>query len=126
MDEPIVSGTGPVDGSDQTRRPPPALPTEVPAGVEEREDVQAAVADLAERLGVEESAVSVAGYATVTWSDGSLGCPEPGRMYTQALVPGSQLVLAADGQSYSYHNARGEPFSYCANPVLPAQASPTT
>ena len=29
----------------------------------------------------------------VTWSDGSLGCPEPGMMYTQALVPGYRVQI---------------------------------
>ena len=30
---------------------------------------------------------------SVVWNDGSLGCPEPGMMYTQALVNG---VLGGD------------------------------
>ena len=31
----------------------------------------------------------------VTWNDGSLGCPEPGMMYTQALVDGYWVVIRA-------------------------------
>jgi hypothetical protein len=45
---------------------------------------QPAVADLADRLGVEESIITVASVEEVTWSDGSLGCPEPGMMHTIA------------------------------------------
>jgi hypothetical protein len=29
------------------------------------------------------------------WNDGSLGCPEPGMMYTQALVNGYWLIIEA-------------------------------
>jgi hypothetical protein len=32
----------------------------------------------------------------VTWPDGALGCPEPGIVYTQALVPGYWVVVEAE------------------------------
>lgn len=38
----------------------------------------------------------------VTWSDGSLGCPEPGMGYHQALVPGYWLVLRVAGQEFDF------------------------
>lgn len=94
----------------------------LPDGVVERADVQAAIAAEAERSGVERAAVGVAGYADVTWSDGSLGCPQPGMMYTQALVPGHQLVLEVDGSYASYHAAEGKDFSFCAQPVAPSSS----
>ncbi len=31
------------------------------------------------------------------WNDGSLGCPEPGMQYTQALVNGYWIVISAAG-----------------------------
>ncbi|WP_010147485.1 hypothetical protein [Serinicoccus profundi] len=94
----------------------------VPDGTAERADVQEAIAAEAERSGVEPDAVGIAGYADVTWSDGSIGCPRPGMMYTQALVPGHQLVLEVDGSYASYHAAEGKPFSYCAQPVAPSSS----
>lgn len=104
--------------------PDGALPTgPVDPAVEARADVQAAIAAEAERAEVEPEAVTVAGYADVTWTDGSLGCPQPGMMYTQALVPGHQLVLEVDGTLASYHAAEGKPFRYCENPVPPAPGS---
>ena len=118
------------EDSMQTRRPSPipvpgggsALPTgPVPESVVQRPEVQAAIVDLAERQSVDVAEVSVAGWARVTWRDGSLGCPQPGRMYTQALVPGEQLVLSLAGRLFSYHAAAGKAFGYCASPVLPAQ-----
>lgn len=92
----------------------------VPDAVAARADVQQAVADEAARTGAPASAVELIGYADVTWSDGSLGCPQPGMMYTQALVDGRQLVLAVDGQLASYHAALNGPFTYCSAPVPPA------
>jgi len=38
----------------------------------------------------------------VTWSDGSLGCPEPGMVYTQALVDGYWVVLEVGGETYDF------------------------
>lgn len=108
--------------------PGPALPTgPVPDGVVKSDDVQEAIASEAVRKGVEPDEVEVVGYAEVTWPDGSLGCPQPGQMYTQALVPGRQLVLAVDGAQASYHSAREGSFSYCADPMAPAGqgAAPT-
>ena len=119
----------------QTSRPDPipvpggdsALPTgPVPESVVERPEVQAAIADLAERRSVDVADVTVAGWAQVTWSDGSLGCPQPDMMYTQALVPGEQLVLRIDDDLFSYHSAVGKSFSYCASPLPPAQGGPST
>ena len=75
--------------------------------------VHLAVADLMERLDVARDEITVVSVADVTWRDGSLGCPEPGRAYTQALVAGQRIVLAVDGTEYAYHSGRGrEPF-YC-------------
>ncbi|HLS39315.1 MAG TPA: hypothetical protein VK038_00960 [Ornithinicoccus sp.] len=126
-EEPTVQPT-PSDDTGATPVPPQAaLPTgPVPPAVAERPQVRKAVADLAQRLGVEESAVTVAGHREVTWRDGSLGCPEPGMMYTQALVPGEQLVLEVDGKLYAYHAATGRDFSYCANPQEPAPGGATS
>ena len=53
-----------------------------------------AVADLARRLHVAEDAIAVERVEEVTWNDGSLGCAEPGSMYTQALVAGSRITLS--------------------------------
>jgi len=39
---------------------------------------------------------------SVVWNDGSLGCPEPGMMYTQAQVNGYWIVIEAAGQKYDF------------------------
>jgi hypothetical protein len=90
---------------------------DVPAGAAEAsfvsldavpEAVEAAIADASERFGVPEEEVAVAGALRVTWSDGSLGCPEDGTMYTQALVPGYLLTIEVAGQRVEYHGADGQ------------------
>lgn len=94
----------------------PSLPAgEVPAAVLER-----IVADAASGAGVDPSTVEVISAEAVTWSDGSLGCPLPDQMYTQALVPGYRVVLDVDGEEMSFHAAEGGEFAYCADPQPPA------
>ena len=60
------------------------------------------VADAAERAGVDPAAVEVVQAEFVTWSDGSLGCPEPGMFYTQALVDGYHVILRAGDDELDY------------------------
>ncbi len=70
---------------------------------------RAVVADAAQRFKVVQNAVVVARAEQVTWSDGALGCPEPGRMYTQALVPGYRLVAKTGTEEMVYHtDSRGQ------------------
>lgn len=68
----------------------------------------AVVADAARRFAVPESAVVVLDAERVTWSDGSLGCPRPGMMYPQVLVPGFRLTARTDERVLEYHtDSRG-------------------
>lgn len=72
--------------------------------------LQAALADAARRTGMGAAALEVVSAERVTWLDGALGCPEPGLMYTQALVPGYRIRIKAGGQMLNYHaGARGAP-----------------
>jgi hypothetical protein len=50
---------------------------------------------------------------SVVWNDGSLGCPEPGMMYTQALVNGYWVVIEAAGRTYDFRVGRGGSFRLC-------------
>jgi hypothetical protein len=64
---------------------------------------RAVVADAARRFKVSESAVVLARAEQLTWNDGSLGCPQPGQMYTQALVPGFRVVARTTEGEFLYH-----------------------
>jgi hypothetical protein len=77
------------------------------------DEVQAAIADAARRFDIAESEVAVAGALRVVWSDGSLGCPEEGMMYTQALVDGYLLTLEVAGNRVEYHGQNGQPPFLC-------------
>ena len=81
----------------------------------------AAMNDLAKRLGIAAEDVMVVSAEEVTWSDGSIGCPEPGKMYTQMLVSGSLILLEADGKQYEYHAAAGRAPFYCEKPQPPVR-----
>jgi len=85
-------------------------PAAGPAAVSLDSVVEAAIDDAVERTGLERDAIKVLSADAVTWGDGSLGCPEPGMMYTQALVPGYRVRLEAGGAVLDYHaSARGRP-----------------
>lgn len=66
--------------------------------------VQQAQEDLAQRLSASPDQINVLSVNGVVWSDGSLGCAQPGQAYTQATVPGYQIVLSYQGQQYDYHS----------------------
>jgi len=68
-----------------------------------REVRRAVVADAARRFNVAESEVVVTRAEQVTWPDGSLGCAEPGRMYTQMLVEGFRVAAKAAAGELTYH-----------------------
>lgn len=88
--------------------------------------------DAARRSGVAAADLRVISVEDVTWSDGSLGCPQPGRLYTQALVPGHRVHIAAPGAldaPMRYHiSTRGSAWLYCpaerAQEPLPREADP--
>ena len=71
------------------------------------------VVDLSRRLEVAESDIAVDTVQAVTWRDGSLGCPQPGMAYTQALVSGYRVLLVAGGQTYPYHTRGTSRFVRC-------------
>ncbi|MDH5540406.1 MAG: hypothetical protein OEY03_13470 [Rhizobacter sp.] len=72
--------------------------------------IDLALADAARRTGIAVAALKVASAEQVTWPDGSLGCPQPGVLYTQALVPGYRIRIEAGGAMLDYHaGLRGAP-----------------
>ncbi|MPZ13270.1 MAG: hypothetical protein GEU73_02385 [Chloroflexi bacterium] len=88
--------------------------------------VDAAISDLSSRFGIEPSAITGVCVEEVTWSDSSLGCPEPGRMYVQVLTPGERITLAVDGSAYEYHSGPGGHVIHCEKPQAPITNSPWT
>lgn len=81
-------------GSAHTPMPNPAGPQTL---------VRETRADAAKRAGVDVERATVLASESVTWRDGSLGCPAPGMNYTQALVPGWRVRVEAGGRTWEYH-----------------------
>lgn len=85
---------------------PPGAAAATPVGLEET--IQAARTDAARRTGLAPESLELVSAETVSWPDGSLGCPHPGMLYTQALVAGFRIRLRAQATLLDYHaSARG-------------------
>jgi hypothetical protein len=87
----------------------PVTTAEIPKSVR-----TAVVADAAKRFNVADSAVVLVRAERVTWSDGSLGCTEPGTYYTQNLVPGYLVVAKTGAGELVYHTDSREQAKSCA------------
>ena len=96
--------------------PSPGADATLPDDLRTRPAVAAAIADTATREDVAPEEVVIAAWSPVTWNDGSIGCPQKGQAYTQALVDGELLLLRVGTGLFQYHAAEGGPFAYCANP----------
>lgn len=82
-------------------------------------EITAAIEDLAQHSNTDAEDIEVLRNRQITWRDGSLGCPENGMMYTQALVEGYHLLLDAAGTEYHYHAGADRQYFYCADPSPP-------
>ena len=70
----------------------------------------AALADATRRTGIEREKLEILEAQAVTWQNGSLGCPQKGMVYTDALVPGYRVRIRAGEQVLDYHaSSRGDP-----------------
>lgn len=58
---------------------------------------------LADWLGTSTEKIEVIKVEQVEWPDTSLGCPEPGMVYAQVIVPGCRVVMRVDDEVYEYH-----------------------
>jgi hypothetical protein len=92
----------------------PALPP--PASAAQRRLVEQATDDLARRLSLPATAVDLVELTETVWPDSSLGCPQPGRVYTQVLREGYRIGLRAGKRIFEYHSGGGAPF-LCEKPA---------
>lgn len=76
-------------------------------------EVEQAKADLAVRLSVSPDEIEVVTVQPMTWSDSSMGCPQPDMAYLQVLVDGLLVQLSHAGQMYNYHSGGGQPPFLC-------------
>ena len=111
-----------IEPADQTTAARPGITNGeggVPSGFQE-----AVVVDAAGRLDVDETEVEIVDARSVDWPDGSLGCPQPGVLYTQVITPGYQVVVAAGGTTLDYRLDRRGAFRVCDTAALPDVRDP--
>lgn len=126
----VACGAGPgspaqsVAANPSTRVAEPSRSADLPGGADGLPDgmLDGVIALAEEQTGVDRSEIAVVLAEAVTWSDGSIGCPEDGMMYTQALVPGYRVVLEVGGEELAFHAPENGDFSPCAEPVEPVDA----
>lgn len=80
----------------------------------------AVIEDASTRSGADADDIDVVRAESITWPSGALGCPEPGMMYTQALVDGYWVVLGVGGDEYDYRIVSGGSFRLCERNLPPA------
>jgi len=80
--------------------------------------------DLARRLSISTTQINVVDAKEVTWSNSSLGCPQPGMGYADVLTPGYMIVLSTNGQDYEYHAGKSSDIFYCESPLPPFEGVP--
>ena len=54
-------------------------------------------------MDVAASEVKVLAIQPVTWSDASLGCPDPDMVYAQVMTPGYEAQVEVSGETYTVH-----------------------
>jgi len=119
---PACSGTPAGSIAPPARIPYPVNTSQIPAGTPVAVSAipkrlrSAVVDDAAKRFAVPASAVVLTRAERVTWPDGSLGCAEPGHIYTQALVSGFRLVARTSAGEFLYHTDEGDRFVSCLPP----------
>ena len=87
--------------------------------------IERASEDLIQATGAASDEVTVVSTEEVEWSDTSLGCQEPNKMYAQMITPGYKIVLESGGSSYDYHTAADPegPIVHCTEDGTPASAA---
>lgn len=75
---------------------------------------------LSRHLKISAKDVTIENIEQIDWNDMSLGCPQPGRMYGQAIVPGYRVIARHQNQDYNVHLSRHQAL-ICTTPdgILP-------
>jgi hypothetical protein len=84
------------------------MQSEVPQGI-----LEPILVEAAKLAKVPREKLVIVRAESVVWNNGSLGCPEPGMMYTEALVNGYWVVIDADGKRYDFRVGGGGSFRLC-------------
>ena len=113
--------TGTVSPSEEKSQMTPSLPT--PESTNMQNLVEKAKEDLAQRLSIAITQISLVEARGVVWPDASMGCPQPGMAYIQVPQDGALIVLQVEGKTYEYHSGGNRGLFLCEKstkePALP-------
>ncbi len=104
------------------RSPVPAKPARAQRSQRVLTLTQMARDDLAARLGIPTHRIQLQTMERKTWPDSSLGCAEPGKVYSQMETAGFRIVLEQDGEMFHYHTDMNR-VVLCEEPPAPAKGS---
>jgi len=90
----LLLSTGPAQGDQESRES---------MDQKKRSISELAISDLAKRLRIRKSEITLASIEPTEWSDTSLGCPKPGLLYAQVITPGFRIELRTGDDQYVYH-----------------------
>ncbi len=88
----------PAGGESSPAQAAPEAPQLTPLQVDAREL-------LAERLSAPVDSLVLVSDEAVQWADASLGCPQEGMGYAQAIVPGRRITFSHNGDHYEVHTS---------------------
>ena len=78
-------------------------PSPVPVPPEASQAVDAALQDAAAHLNVSRDQLQVSQVGSQQWNDASLGCPQPGQLYSQIVTPGFLVMITSGSHQLEYH-----------------------
>jgi hypothetical protein len=110
----VTSTPAGLPGPEDLVTPSPASgPVLIPASAQPL--LEQALADLAQRLDVEEDAIQVLRFETAQWTSVDLGCAESETTISAPLeIEGFRIVLEAEGTRYEYHSDTRTSVRLCA------------
>lgn len=112
----LPAGLGtPATFQGQTPAPAYATPTPfpMPSAQAAQSQIEQAKQDLAGRLSIKADQIVLTDFQEIAWPDSSLGCPQPGMAYTQAIVDGIAIQFQVNDRVYSYHGDGNHPPFLC-------------
>ena len=120
VDGELESSTTSIDRGQPNAERVPTSTVTPPTGEVPDEVMESILDRLRQHLEVDSlDGIEVTRAEAVTWPDGSLGCPEPGEFYTQALVEGFHVELTFDGQTFDYRVGGQENIKLCERQTRP-------
>lgn len=124
---PFTSPPQPAPEATMTRSNEQFSPLPTPRALTTRRDSSLlenlAQRDLAQRLNIGVESVEIVSAEQTEMPAGSLGCGETGGRQNQGLIIGTEIVLRAEGQEYTYH-ADGSKLVPCAPAAFPGGQRP--